>query len=29
MGEKMLSPDTPEEEIQKVFDENYVDDEKQ
>ena len=29
MGEKLLSPDSAEEEIQKVFDENYIDDEKQ
>ena len=29
MGEKLLSPGSAEEEIQKVFDENYIDDEKQ
>ena len=29
MGEKLLSPDSAEEEIQKIFDENYIDDEKQ
>ena len=28
MGEKMLTPKSTEEEIQKVFDENYIDDEK-
>lgn len=29
LGEKMLSPDNEEEEIQKIFDENYIDDERQ
>lgn len=29
MGEKMLSPNSTEKEIQEVFDENYMDDEKQ
>lgn len=29
LGEKMLSPDSTEDEIRKVFDENYIDDEKQ
>lgn len=29
LGEKMLSPDSTEEEIQKVFDENYMDNERQ
>ena len=29
MGEKLLSPDSPEKEIQEVFDENYIDDERQ
>ncbi len=29
MGEKMLTPGSTEEEIQKIFDENYIEDEKQ
>lgn len=29
MGDKLLSPDSPEEKIQEVFDENYIDDERQ
>ncbi len=29
MGEKMLTPDSTEEDIQKVFEENYIEDEKQ
>ncbi|MBD5485148.1 MAG: hypothetical protein HDR18_06435 [Lachnospiraceae bacterium] len=29
MGEKLLSPSSAEEEIQKVFDENYINNEKQ
>lgn len=29
LGKKMLSPDSAEEEIQKTFDENYMDEEKQ
>ena len=29
MGERLLSPASAEKEIQKVFDENYIDDEKQ
>lgn len=29
MGEKLLSPGSAEEEIQRVFDENYIDDGKQ
>lgn len=29
MGEKLLSPDSPEEKIQEGFDENYIDDERQ
>jgi len=29
MGEKMLTPSSTEEEIQNIFDENYIEDEKQ